>query len=197
MPRYAAKRRRTRRNRCHTGVHSSEPKIILPSSKFQYSSKACIQAVSKDRPSESLQLSSRTMFFHLQEVTSASDFSEIIKLEWRSYEDPYSPLLRLFFPIFGTDSEARAESLQESTDRQIKWHESDPSSHWIKVTDSSSGNIVGAANWNFFDENPYSTESDEECTWFKEGEDRKMANFLMGQFLTPRTTYMAKPHVCE
>ncbi|KAL9622197.1 MAG: hypothetical protein Q9160_003380 [Pyrenula sp. 1 TL-2023] len=135
------------------------------------------------------------MSFQLSEVTATSDFEELIKVEWEAYENPFAPLIRLFFPIFGNSLGARKASLQESTNRQVHWHETDPSSHWLRVTDSTTGNIVGAADWNLFEANPYATESDEECTWFKEGEDREVANLLMGQFMTPRVTYMAKPHV--
>lgn len=137
------------------------------------------------------------MPFQLSEIHSPSDFPEMIAVEFESYENPYSPLIRLFFPIFGDSPEARAASLQESIARQIHLHQSDPSSHWLKVTDPTTGNIVGAANWNLYESNPHATASDVDCTWFSPGEDRDMANLLMSQLLAPRKAYMRKPHVCE
>ncbi len=136
------------------------------------------------------------MHFETTEVSANSDFNELVRVEWDSYEQPYCRLLPLFFPVRGEGSHARAEALEESVQRQLQWHHGDPTSHWIKVVETETGRIVGAAYWHIYEENPYATQSDEECTWYPPGEGREMANSLMGQFLTPRTKYMAKPHIC-
>ena len=136
------------------------------------------------------------MSFKVVNVNAEAEFTELVQVEWTSYEHPYCRLIRLFFPIFGSDANARATALKESTDRQINWHKEDPTSDWIKVVDSESGRVAGAACWHVYQENPYATQSDEECTWYPPGEGREMANSLMGQFLTPRMKYMAKPHIC-
>lgn len=136
------------------------------------------------------------MHFETTEVSANADFDELVRVEWESYEQPYCRLIRLFFPLLANGSDARVEALKESTERQLQWHNGDPTSHWIKVVDTETGKIVGAACWHIYEENPYSTQSDEECTWYPAGEAREMANSFMGQFLTPRTKYMAKPHIC-
>jgi len=136
------------------------------------------------------------MPFDASQVSADDDFDELVRVEWASYEQPYCRLIRLFFPIFGDGPEARAAALKESTERQLRWHRGDPTSHWIKAVDSETGKIAGAACWHIYETNPYGVQSEEECTWYPKGESRKMANSLMGQFLTPRMKYMTKPHIC-
>lgn len=136
------------------------------------------------------------MRFETTEVSVDADFEELIQVQWDSYEQPHCRLIRLFCPILGDGPNARAAALRESTERQLQWHRRDPTSHWIKVVDRETGRIAGAACWHIYKENPYSTQSNEECTWYPAGEGREMANSLMGQFSTPRMKYMAKPHIC-
>ena len=136
------------------------------------------------------------MGLQLQEVITDAEFREIIEVEWAAYDQPVCRLRPLFFPILGSGKNARAAAMEESTERQLAWHKSDPTSHWIKVVDDASGRVAGAACWHIYDSNPYVTESDEECTWWPEGEDREMANSLMAQFVTTRMKHMAKPHIC-
>ena len=135
------------------------------------------------------------MGLQLQEVTADADFREIIKVEWAAYDQPVCRLRPLFFPVLGKGEDARAAAVGESTERQLAWHKFDPTSHWIKVVDDATEKVFGAACWHIHESNPYATESDEECTWWPEGEDREMANSLMAQWLTPRMKYMAKPHM--
>ena len=136
------------------------------------------------------------MPFDILQISSDTDFDELVRVEWASYEQPHCKLIRLFCPILGDGPEARAASLKESTERQLSWHKEDPTSRWIKAVDHETGKIAGAACWHVYEKNPYGEQSEEECTWFPEGESRELANSLMGQFLTPRMKYMAKPHMC-
>lgn len=136
------------------------------------------------------------MPLEVADVNVEKDFDELVRVEWTSYEKPYCSLLRLFFPIHGSGAGARAAALKESAERQIGWHEGDPTSNWIKVVDNDTGKIAGAACWHIYKENPYATRSDVDCTWYPPGEGREMANSLMSQFLTPRKKYTAKPHIC-
>ena len=118
-------------------------------------------------------------------------------MDWASYELPYFRLIRLFFPILGNGPEARAASLEASIERQLSWHKEDPTSRWIKVIDHETEKIAGPACCHNNEEDPYSDQSEGECTCFPGGESREMTNSLKGQFLTPRMKYMAKPHKCE
>ena len=135
------------------------------------------------------------MLFNVTELTADGDFDELVGVEFASPEQPYSGLIRLFFPIFGNGPDARSAAGKESVERQIHWHKEDPISHWIKAFDGETGKVAGAAYRHVYTENPYASRSDGECTWYPPGEGREMANSLMCQFLTPRMKYMAKPHV--
>ena len=138
------------------------------------------------------------MVLQLHEVTADAEFREVIEVEWAAYSQPQSRLRPLFFPVLGTDEEARTAAFEESIERQIAWHRSDPTSHWVKVVDDASGKVAGAALWHVYESDPYAAGSsdEEECTWWPEGEDREMANRLMSQWVAPRMKYMAKPHMC-
>ena len=130
-------------------------------------------------------------------VHGDEDFEEFVLVEWAAYENPFCRLLRLFFPILGHGAEARAASQRESIERQRSWQKTDSTGKWIKAVDAESGKIVGGALWHHYKENPYAEETEEECTWFPEGQAREMANALMGQFVMPRMKYMTKPHFCK
>ena len=137
------------------------------------------------------------MLFKVQAVTSDSEFAELALVERLSFESPPCQLMNLYFPLLDPNAPgAREAAIAEAAERQALWHSSDPTSMWIKVVDEESGALAGAALWHIYDSNPYAKHSEDECTWFAEGEDRVAANELMGQFFTPRTKNMQKPHVC-
>ena len=136
------------------------------------------------------------MTLKLQEVTSDSEFDDIVPLQWTSYETPFNPFLILFCPTRGTGPTAREESMQESKERQAQWHHADPSSHWIKVVDDA-GTVIAAAQWNVYDSDPFAKRSEEPFTayWWPEGEGRQFAEAALGQWLGPRMERMRKPHL--
>jgi hypothetical protein len=138
------------------------------------------------------------MPFKLTELASDSEFDELVRCEFDAYENPICNLKQLFFPIQGSSlsSAARDAAIADAVKRQTLWHRSDPTSKWIKVIDEESGQLAGAACWHVYPADPYAVESDEQCDWWPAGEDRNAANALMEQFLTPRMTFMRKPHVC-
>lgn len=135
------------------------------------------------------------MDFNVSEVVEDAEFKELIQCLIDAFEEPPSKLLQLFIPSCPSD-DAQA-TLAEAVERFSLWHRSDPTSTWIKVTDSETGKLLGAANWNIYDTNPYAEGSHSECYWWPEGPGRDAANALMHQLTTPRTMYMSKPHVCE
>ncbi|KAI4266606.1 MAG: hypothetical protein L6R38_008649 [Xanthoria sp. 2 TBL-2021] len=132
----------------------------------------------------------------LQPVTSDDDFKELIECEWTSYETPYNGFKEIYCPTLGTGPNAREESMKECRERQLADHKGDATSHWFKVVDSDSGQIVGGAQWNIFHENPYVNGVGHiEATWWPEGEGRKFASMGMDQWFGPRGKRMNKPHV--
>lgn len=147
-------------------------------------------------PLYSPHFSQPTMALKLVEVVNDDEFNDIVRCEFDSYETPVCKLKDLFFPIKGEPTaENRDAAIKEAIARQTLWHRSDPSSLWIKVVDQENGKVAGAACWHIYDANPFAEPAEGECDWWPAGERRDMANTLMGQFLTPRMTWMAKPHV--
>lgn len=102
------------------------------------------------------------MSFKLEEANTG-DFKELIACEWESYENPFQTFFRLFCPIRGSSSQAHDESLAECTQRQLQWHVSDPSSYWQKVTETTTGKIIGGALWKIHPTNPFEHPEHEEA----------------------------------
>jgi hypothetical protein len=103
------------------------------------------------------------MGFKLSALVSESEFEDLVRCEFDAYENPVCNLKQLFFPIQGSSTTARATAIEDAVKRQALWHKSDPTSKWIKVVDEESGQLVGAACWHVYEEDPYKVESDEEC----------------------------------
>ena len=139
------------------------------------------------------------MHLTLQEVSSDSEFEELVHCERIAYETPHNAVFTLFCPVIGTHETARTDSLLEAENRQRQWHKNDPSSHWIKVVDDENqSKVVGAALWHIHEESPYAKPPEHAmtCYWWPEGPKRIMADQVMGQMLGPRVERMNKPHLC-
>lgn len=138
------------------------------------------------------------MPFKLEEVTSDGDFDDIIACLWESFYNPFQSFFPLFCPVVGTGPNAYAESIETSTDRYRNWHKSDPTSHWLKVIDTDTGDIAAAAQWNICDKNPFEGENEPtEAFWHPEGTQREFMTKAMEIFEAPREKMMAKPQVCK
>lgn len=137
------------------------------------------------------------MPLQLRQVTSDADFDVLIPLQWTSYEDPFNPFLILFCPIRGTGPTARAESLQESKERQLQWHNADPSSQWLQVVDTDTGMVIGGAEWNVHESDPYAKPPEHPLTayWWEEWEKREFVDQALSQWMGPRMERMRKPHL--
>ncbi|MCJ1261563.1 hypothetical protein MMC22_001428 [Lobaria immixta] len=137
------------------------------------------------------------MPLELQEATSDADFDELVPLQWISYEQPFNPFVILICPTRGTGPTARAESMQESKERQLQWHKADPSSHWLKVVDSDTGKVIGGAEWKVHESDPYAKPPEQPFTayWWEEGEKRQFVDAALDQWMAPRMERMRKPHL--
>jgi hypothetical protein len=136
------------------------------------------------------------MPFRLEEITSDSDFEELVECEWISWENPPQKFHRLICPTFGDGPDARAESLRESTQRQLSWHKGDPTSHWLKVTDINTGKIIAGALWKIFETNPFENWTPSVAYWWPEGDKRDFASQALDQASLPRRELAARPHLC-
>ncbi|KAL8760668.1 MAG: hypothetical protein Q9184_003153, partial [Pyrenodesmia sp. 2 TL-2023] len=136
-----------------------------------------------------------------------SDFPALIACQRTSYLDPPDPLYTLFCPPHSRPTVA--ESLAEATGRQLEWHESDPTSTWLKVTDTDTKDeeyggeekIVGGACWHVYEKAPGEIEAEKEgggeemkCYWWpEEGRQRELADQVMGQMMRTRAERMKGP----
>ncbi|MCJ1465021.1 hypothetical protein MMC07_003636 [Pseudocyphellaria aurata] len=133
----------------------------------------------------------------VQEIASDAEFDEMIPLQWVSYEQPFNPFLIMYCPVRGTGPTARADSIQESKERQLQWHRADPSSHWLKVVDTDTGAAIGGAQWNIYESDPFAKPPEHPFTayWWEEGEKRQFIDEALGQWIGPRMERMRRPHL--
>src|ERR1700759_1064197 len=128
------------------------------------------------------------------------EFPEIVQCFYESFRDPGTKL----WDVFGGDyrpeePEYHAAALKSCTERLISWHRADPTSHWLKVVDESTGKVAGGGRWSFYKKgrpNPYDEYGRMEADWFPEGEPREMATKLLDQFLAGSRRNINRPHAC-
>jgi hypothetical protein len=135
------------------------------------------------------------------EIAKDEDMPEIMGILWKCFEDPYQPILRVFFPILDNDREA---SLLTATNGQREeYKEAYPELIWLKVTDEKTNTIVAGAKWYFYQRNPFAPKpgeshdpSSEVAVWYPEGVGRDLATLVMHGFEKPRTRMGQKEHSC-
>lgn len=85
------------------------------------------------------------MPLRLTELSSNGEFPDLMATLYDSYSNPYNG----FWDI------SKGMSGEECQARYTGWHKSDPSSHWIYVTDTETGQVIGGTQWNVYETNPY------------------------------------------
>ena len=131
----------------------------------------------------------------IEEVTRRKDLDSIVDVIWGAM-DGFDPSHQIFFPILGDGPADREAAVLASKDRTWEDHRSDPSSHWIFVRDKASETIIGGCQWRIYTENPFPNGTPHiEAAWWPEGEGRCFASEVVRQCYTPRTKWMACPHV--
>lgn len=142
--------------------------------------------------------SSITMPLRLETVTDENDIYELTACQCLSFDNPPQPFHSVFFPVLGHGPDAREEAVREFALRQTELHKYDPTSHWQKIVDSDTGELVGGALWKICESNPFK-ELDEPVVadWHPEGPQRDFMTQALQQFVTPRVTMIPRPHVCK
>ena len=131
----------------------------------------------------------------LEEVTRREDLDGIVDVIWGAM-DGFDPSHQIFFPILGDGPADREAAVLKSKDRTWEDHRSDPSSHWLFVRDKASKTILGGCQWRIYTENPFPNGTPHiEAIWWPEGEGRCFASEVVRHCYTPRTKWMACPHV--
>ena len=137
------------------------------------------------------------MPLQLEEVISDSDFDTLIPLLWLAYESPRIPFLPLLFPVEDESAEARENAVQRTKDIMMHTHHADPSSHWLKVTDTDTNQIIAGARWHAHEVDPYSNAPEKPfvVTSWPEGDRRRYATMNIGQVILPRMKRYRRPHL--
>ncbi|KAI1313259.1 hypothetical protein F5Y03DRAFT_160286 [Xylaria venustula] len=122
----------------------------------------------------------------IHELNTDDEFKSVVEVEHEAYSKPFNGIWEVL----------KGLSPEECCARQLSWHRNDPSSNWIYVTDESSGDVVGAAQWNIYKENPYANGPPElKAYWFPEGPLKQVSDQLLGGLVKKRPRYMSKPHL--
>lgn len=109
------------------------------------------------------------MPLRLNELTSDDEFPGLMATLYNSYSKPYNG----FWDIF------KGESEEECQARYMQWHKADPTSHWIYVTDTETGQVIGGSQWNIFEKNPYlETNPPMAAYWIQEGNAENSVSLL-------------------
>lgn len=139
------------------------------------------------------------MPLQLQEIDKDTDFPALARCLFEAHEDPPQKFFHVFFPILGSNTEAREAAINEGAERLKLWHTEDPTSSWRKVVDTETGQIAGAATWNTHLDNPYPLGKAElpDAYWLPDDGSRKWAEEALIQFEAPRIKHASKPHQCK
>ncbi|KAF2107289.1 hypothetical protein BDV96DRAFT_653881 [Lophiotrema nucula] len=111
------------------------------------------------------------MAFALEEVREERDYDEIVPVLYAAFGHPYNSLRKWFIPVHTTTEAA----LEDFKGRLLKSWKQKPDLYWIKVTDTETGRIVGAAEWEVRKtiEEPRSEPEPLNAYWHTEGSEEK------------------------
>lgn len=138
---------------------------------------------------------SRVEKYAVREATTKQELDEIMEVIWAANYTPYEPFVQLFFPILGYTTAHREAAILESKERFWSYHLADPSSHWYYALDTSTGKVVGCAQWVISETNPFASGVPKlRAPWWPEGEGRSFCENILNQVYRPRAIWMTRPH---
>ncbi|KAI1371396.1 hypothetical protein F4677DRAFT_450513 [Hypoxylon crocopeplum] len=130
----------------------------------------------------------------LEEVKDEKDFNEVLPVLYAAFGEPYNSLRKWFIPVHTTVEAA----IEDAKGRNIKnWKQHD-GIHWLKVTDTDSGKVIGAAEWEIREKVSPSDEPQKPINayWHTEGsEEKAFAEKLLVQLKGFMKERMARPHL--
>ncbi|KAI0896465.1 hypothetical protein F4806DRAFT_464652 [Annulohypoxylon nitens] len=134
------------------------------------------------------------MTLRLEEVKDEKDFDEILPVLYAAFGEPYNSLRKWFIPVH-TTVEAAVEGSKERNVRSWKQSEG---IHWLKVTDTDSGKIIGAAEWEIREQvsPPDEPQGPINAYWHTEGsEEKAFAEKLFVNLKGFMKKRMGRPHI--
>ncbi|KAI0116465.1 hypothetical protein GGR51DRAFT_555490 [Nemania sp. FL0031] len=126
------------------------------------------------------------MSLKLHELTTEDEFQLVMDVEFEAYSKPFNGFWDLL--VGASRDEWRA--------RQWSWHTGDPSSHWVYVTDDTTGHVIGATNWNIHNtKSPWVEGAPVLTAYWLEGPKKNIGDQLFASFFGNRPKLMSKPHL--
>jgi hypothetical protein len=139
------------------------------------------------------------MVFTVEQVRNAAEFDAIWPIHFKAFQNPYNSFSKFFNPVHTTIDAA----IEISKARHITMWEGNPASHWIKVTDKETKQVVGAALWEL-NQPGYATGDGERFkTSFKAtqhvvgSEERLFAEKIIGGLRSTVMETVKEPHIGE
>ncbi|KAL7622779.1 hypothetical protein AAE478_006458 [Parahypoxylon ruwenzoriense] len=134
------------------------------------------------------------MPLRLEEVKNEQDFGEILPVLYAAFGEPYNSLRKWFIPVHTTVEAA----IEDAKGRNVKSWKEHTNIHWLKVTDTDSGKIVGAAEWEIRHtiDSPHEPQKPINAYWHIEGSEEKLfAEKLLINLKGFMKERMTRPHV--
>ncbi|KAI0015811.1 acyl-CoA N-acyltransferase [Xylariomycetidae sp. FL0641] len=134
------------------------------------------------------------MPLRLEEVKDEQDFDQILPVLFAAFGEPYNTLRRWFIPVHTTEDAA----IEAAKGRMVKNWKTHENAHWVKVTDSDTGDIIGAAEWEIrkSPDGPEEAQQSINAYWHTDGsEEKAFAEKLIGQLKTFMKKRMTAPHL--
>ena len=138
--------------------------------------------------------------FQTLPLETEADFLEMMTACWEAFETPFEPFLRVVFYLSGPTPEDRRQSIQAAATMMKALQDMSPNSHWIKVIDTATGKLVGAANWVVHKEDPYAGKEESGpvvAFWWPEGEGRNYASKFLQQVEDAKRRLYNRAHICK
>ncbi|TVY64368.1 hypothetical protein LSUE1_G007924 [Lachnellula suecica] len=135
------------------------------------------------------------MVLKLQDIDPERDFPALARCLFESHETPPQGFFHVFFPINGEGDRAREDAIAEAAMRLKLWYTQDPTSKWLKVVDTETGRIAGAAIWKIHTENPFANRTHEEVTWFTDDGSRAFVEKAFELHSVPRARAAQRAHL--
>jgi hypothetical protein len=128
------------------------------------------------------------------------EFEEVIAGQIDSFNKPYQSLFRLYYPIFGHESEEEKKvAFKNLVELERQWARDDLDCRWIRAIDTEQNNKLAAgALFKISKENPFGlnkSKKNESAIWYPAGGQREYIDEAARILGAPRERYMQRPHL--
>jgi len=132
----------------------------------------------------------------LKRATTKEELDALVDVIWAANHTPYEPFIQLVFPVLGFGSSDRASAISRSKDFFWTNHQAEKSSNWLYVQHVATGETVGCAQWQVYQNNPFPSGPQKlEAPWWPVKEYREFAELILNQVYKPRGMWMTRPHL--